>query len=386
MVRDCLAIISKESPLRVWLSNAERCLGAAEFWIYLMRDFVLKTTLNGLYYSGLQAASSFWTGGIGAILMLHHVRDQSKSLFAPNRHLQITPDFLERVLKSAKKSGYEFVSLDQLHSRLNEQKIDRFTKMIAITLDDGYRDNLQNAVPIFRKFNAPYTIYVAPGLVDGRADLWWEDLSTIIAGREQIRVPMPRGHKDFDVSTLALKNQTYHELLQWLTTKIDEKEQRKIVRELAWGAKIDTTAHAKEQIMSWREINELAKDPLCTIGAHSIHHYALARLSDEEAEREMRDSANILKLELGESPSHFAYPYGYRAAAGSRDFEIARKLGFKTAVTTRHGVLHHEHHDNIHALPRISLNGNFQSMRYVNTLLSGLPTLMQNRGKKLNVA
>ncbi|MCF6322592.1 MAG: polysaccharide deacetylase family protein [Rhizobiaceae bacterium] len=351
-----------------------------------MRDIFLKTTLNGLYFSGLQAMSAFWAGGVGAILMLHHVRDQSKSRFAPNHHLQIDPKFLEKVLNSAQQSGYEFVSLDQLHTRFVEKKLDQFSKMIAITLDDGYRDNLQNAVPIFRKFNAPYTIYIAPGLVDGRADLWWEDLATIIAQRDQIRIAMPRGHKEFDVSTPALKNATYKELLQWLTTKVSETEQRKIVRELAWGAKIDTRAHAKQQIMNWREINELSKDPLCTIGAHTIHHYALARLSDEDAEREIRDSANILKMELGESPTHFAYPYGYRAAAGPRDFEIARKLGFKTAVTTRHGVLHQEHHDNIHALPRISLNGNFQSVRYVDTLLSGLPTLIQNRGKKLNVS
>ncbi len=317
--------------------------------------------------------------------MLHHVRENTISEFAPNRHLQITPDFLDQVLTRLTKSGYELVTLDQFHSRLGEKNIHRYRKMIAITLDDGYRDNLLNAVPIFHKHNAPYTIFIAPGLIDGRSDLWWEDLSAIIAGRDQIVLALSKGHQEFDVSTLEKKYQVFNELLHWLTTEVDEEEQRKIVRELAWIYKVDTKAHCKKQLMTWHEIHELAKDPLCTIGAHTIHHYAVARLSAKDAEWEMRESANILEAELGSLPKHFAYPYGYPGAAGYRDFEIARKLGFKTAVTTRHGVVHKKYANYLHALPRISLNGHFQSLHYVDTLLSGLPALLQNRGRWVNI-
>ncbi len=317
--------------------------------------------------------------------MLHHVRENTNSEFAPNRHLQITPDFLDQVLTGLTKSGFELVTLDQFHSRLGEKNIHRYRKMIAITLDDGYRDNLLNAVPIFHKHNAPYTIFIAPGLIDGRCDLWWEDLSAIIAGRDQIVLALPKGHQEFDVSTLEKKYQVFNELLHWLTTEVSEEEQRKIVRELAWIYKVDTKAHCKKQLMTWQEIHELAKDPLCTIGAHTIHHYAVARLSAKDAEWEMRESANILEAELGSLPKHFAYPYGYRSAAGYRDFEIAQKLGFKTAVTTRHGVVHKRYANYLHALPRISLNGHFQSLHYVDTLLSGLPALLQNRGRWVNI-
>ncbi len=350
-----------------------------------MRDKIQKTILNTLYFSGLQAVSGFWTGGVGAILMLHHVREADHSQFSPNKHLQITPGFLDKLLKSLRASGYEFVSLDQLHEYMGREKTDPNTRRIAITLDDGYRDNLLNAVPVFRKHDIPYTIYVAPGLVDGRADLWWEDLSAIIAARDQIRLSLPNGHQEFDTSTLAKKNQVFHELLQWLTTDVEEDRQRNIVRELAWMYKIDPRAHCESQIMNWREIVDLSKDPLCTIGAHTIHHYALARLNTAEAEWEMRESAKILSAELGYMPDHFAYPYGYPAAAGARDFELAKTIGFKTAVTTRHGVIHKAHSDHMQALPRISLNGNFQARRYVETLLSGLPTLLQNKGRRLNV-
>jgi peptidoglycan/xylan/chitin deacetylase (PgdA/CDA1 family) len=350
-----------------------------------MRNLFLKTLLNGLYFSGIQGAFAFWTGGIGAILTLHHVRENDNSQFAPNRHMQITPKFLDRVLTKLTKFGFELVSLDQLYHRYEENVFDPNAKLIAVAMADGYRDNLHNAVPILRKHDAPYAIFVTPGLIDARADLWWEDLSAIIAKSDQIRVPFPRGHYEFDVSTLRAKYKVFSELLAWLTTKVSEEEQRKIVRELAWMYKIDTNAHSKQQLMNWGEINILAKDPLCTIGAQTIHHYAVSRLNAQDATWEMRESANILNAELGYMPEHFAFPNVYGEIPGPRDYEIAKELGFKTALTNRHGVLRKLHGRYLTALPHIGLNGNFQSMRYVDTLLSGLPALMQNRGLRIRL-
>ena len=144
-----------------------------------------------------------------------------------------------------------------------------------------------------------------------------------------------------------------------------------------------TSSH---EVMNWQEINELSKRPLCTIGAHSISHYMLSKLDERQAYFEMEQSAEILSAEVGYRPLHFAYPYGSAVAAAGREFEFARRCGFKTAVTTRHGVIYHEHRDHVLALPRISLNGRFQSLHYTKTLLSGIPGRIMNWGRRLNVA
>lgn len=345
-----------------------------------------KTVLNALYFSGAQTVSRFWLGGLGGILMLHRVDAAKSRDFAPNSHLTVSPKFLDRLFLRLKRAGYEFVSMDEAVSRLHAWRPRRWPEpIIAVTLDDGYRDNLENAVPVFRKHAIPYTIFVAPGLVEGRATLWWEDLKAVIARRERFVMGSPKGRVDFDVSTPALKRRVYAELLALLTTRVDEDEQRRIVSQLCMQAGIDAEAHRARSIMNWREIVELSRDPLCTIGAHTVRHFALARLESDRAMAEMEESARILELETGQRPKHLAYPYGYKEAAGPREFALAREAGFDSAVTTRHGVLYPEHVGHLHALPRISLNGHFQAKRYVDTLLSGVPTRLANKGRMLNV-
>jgi peptidoglycan/xylan/chitin deacetylase (PgdA/CDA1 family) len=65
---------------------------------------------------------------------------------------------------------------------------------------------------------------------------------------------------------------------------------------------------------------------------------------------------------------------------------VAAELGFKTGVTTRPGVLFPEHGDHLTALPRISLNGQFQRLRYLRVLLSGTATALWSGLRRVDAA
>ena len=95
--------------------------------------------------------------------------------------------------------------------------------------------------------------------------------------------------------------------------------------------------------MTWEEIAELARDPLVTIGAHTVNHVMLKKTADRVARSEMEMSRAVIEAAIGMRPQHLAYPVGDRTSAGPREFAIAAELGFKTAVTTRPGVLFPEH-------------------------------------------
>jgi peptidoglycan/xylan/chitin deacetylase (PgdA/CDA1 family) len=138
--------------------------------------------------------------------------------------------------------------------------------------------------------------------------------------------------------------------------------------------------------MTWAEIAELASDPLVTIGAHTVNHVILSKASDAVAMSELKMGRSVLEAALGKAPAHFSYPFGDAGAAGPREFAAAREAGYKTAVTTRPGVLFGEHADHLLALPRLSLNGDFQRERYVHVLASGTGSAVWNGFRRLNVA
>jgi peptidoglycan/xylan/chitin deacetylase (PgdA/CDA1 family) len=347
---------------------------------------LIRAFLNGLHYSGLSALAQPRIGAIGAFLMLHRVRDEPRRDFAPNRFLSVSPKFLDELLSELKQDGFEFVSIDEAMERIKSAGGVPERPFLSITLDDAYCDNLENAAPIFRAHRVPYTIYVPTALVEGHGRIWWEDLEAAIAARDHIVMRSPDGGVAFDLSTPARKFKAFRELMEFLQVHVSEQEQRELVAELAWQAGIDTESHVRESIMDWNQIYELSRDPLCTIGAHTVNHYAVARLSEKQAIAEMTEGARVIGMETGKAPLHFAYPYGFPSAAGRRDFALAEKCGFQTAVTTRHGVIFPEHRDHLHSLPRVSINGLFQRTRYVRALLSGLPTLLANRGQRLDVA
>lgn len=136
--------------------------------------------------------------------------------------------------------------------------------------------------------------------------------------------------------------------------------------------------------MTWDELRGLAREPLVGFGAHTLTHRALAKLPAAETFAEISASIERLETELGMPCRHFSYPYGDAGSAGEREFEIASRLGLQTAVTTRKGVV--SAGLGMTALPRLSLNGNFQQMSSFKALLTGLPFALMNALQRPAVA
>jgi peptidoglycan/xylan/chitin deacetylase (PgdA/CDA1 family) len=342
-------------------------------------EAIRKLALNVVRYTGLAPLAKPFVGGIGAILMLHRVTATPEKPDSVNRHLNIAPEFLDAVIADMKVNGYAFVTLDEAIERIKAGG--KGGQFAAITADDAYRDNMTEALPVLEKHGAPVTIYVAPGLINGAADLWWEAVEDIVNARDQLTLPTPQGRRKIDCSTPGKKLQAIARLQTYLTLEVREEDQRAALRELAQSNGIELDAPRRSTLMNWDEIRTIAGHPLVTIGAHTVNHRNLKRLPEADARHEVDDVRRILQAELGHKPRHFAYPYGYASAVGGREVGFARDAGYASAVTTRHGVLRAEHAGFMHALPRISVNGRYQSVAYIRTMLSGVTTPLVNAGK-----
>jgi len=339
------------------------------------RTRLLRAALSALHYSGADSVIAPLTRGIGAVFMLHHVRPEKPDSFEPNRILKVTPDFLEQVIGQVGASGFEVVSLDEAHFRLIEG--DHGKPFICFTFDDGYRDNLEYAYPIFKRHNLPFAIYVPTDYADGNGDLWWLALEKLIVKADALSVKLDGVQRRMRCGTSAEKNAAFHAIYWWLRT-IDEADARSVVRELCDGVGFDPTGMCPGLMMNWDEIRRLAADPLVTIGAHTRRHFALAKLALADARAEIVESVRRIEREIGKPCRHFSYPYGDEGSAGPREFDLVKELGLKTGVTTRKGLIHARHASELTALPRVSLNGDYQKPRYVKVLLTGAPFALFN--------
>lgn len=336
---------------------------------------LFKTLLSVLHYSGAGSVMAPFTRGEGVIFTLHQVRPDAPRAFEPNRLLSITPEFLERTVKEVIAAGFDLVSLDEAHDRLAAGPGGR-PPFACFTFDDGYRDNREHAYPILERHRVPFTIYVPTDYADGNGELWWLALEQVIRESTSVSVPM-EGSRSFACRTPAAKQAVFDTIYWWLRA-LPEQRARAVVRALAAEIGLDMGALCRSLIMSWEEIRALARDPLVTVGAHSRSHLALSKLPAGEAQAEIAASVARIERELGRPCRHFSFPYGDEASAGPREFALAADVGVATAVTTRKGVLGREHAGALTALPRVSLNGEYQAARYVRVFLSGAPFALWN--------
>jgi peptidoglycan/xylan/chitin deacetylase (PgdA/CDA1 family) len=349
-----------------------------------MKQTIIRAGLETLYFSGAYQMMRPFVAGVGVILTLHHVRPPRPELFQPNRLLEITPQFLDEVLIDLRRSELDLVSLDEMHRRLVEGDFRR--RFVCITIDDGYRDTLQWAHPILRRHQVPFTVYIPTSFPDRVGELWWLVLEAVVARNDAVNVRLGGQEETLRCVSVAEKRAAFDRLYMWLRSLASEAELRSAVRALAAHYQVDIAAFCDELCMSWGELETLAADSLVTIGAHTVNHVMLAKVSEELARTEMDMSRTVIESALGIRPAHLSYPVGDRTSAAAREFRIANDLSFKTAVTTRPGVLFGTHRDYLMALPRVSLNGEHQQLRYVRVLLSGAATAMWNAFCRVDAA
>jgi peptidoglycan/xylan/chitin deacetylase (PgdA/CDA1 family) len=350
----------------------------------LFRNAMIRAGLEALSLSGAHHLLRPMFAGVGAIFMLHHVRPRGDAEFQPNRHLEVEPEFLRATLEHLRTLDVDFVTMDEVHARLSQRNFAR--RFACFTFDDGYRDNRDFALPVMREFDAPLNVYVASDFAEGTGRLWWVALERVIAKASSIEIPIGGNTTRLDTSTPTAKQAAFDRVHGWLRALPGEHDEQREISALCARHGVDEAAIARELCLSWDELKQFADDPLVTIGAHTVSHCNLTRQSEATASFEIATSRARIENALQRPVLHFCYPYGDRNAAGKREFTLTGAAGFKTAVTTRPGMIFPESADHMTALQRVSLNGNYQDTRILPALTSGAATAMWNGFRRIDAA
>ena len=289
-----------------------------------MKKFILNNPLLMYIFQKLFPVS-------GAILMFHRVRELKKRAICYNDHLSVSPDFFDTLLMSAKKAGYSFVSLDELVELIEKKK--RFSKVLALTFDDGYKDNLVNALPVMEQYNAPGTIFCATGLMTGEFPLWWDLLEEYILSDDTVktvrRIPQT-------ARTTGEKEQLFLSIRQELLLLTAEEQENYFFHS---GYLPETLKDRFNEEMISKEMLETYRDSkLVSFGSHTHSHLSCGALDRENFAAELTHSLKILRS-CGVDIKHFAYPYGDDVKDPEKFREIFQENGIKSCCTTLQGFV-----------------------------------------------
>ncbi len=270
------------------------------------------------------------------IPVLHHV-STSEGRVGPRAQYNMPPKRLASYLNDRR----------EWDSKLPKEDSER--NWVLLTFDDGYRNNLTEALPVIERFEKKAIIFIATEFVSGKVYPYELELASVIEHRDEIIVSESK--PSLDIRARSSEESTYQRLRRPLKTK-SYGVRESFMENLSVLNDYERDRFQDEPILSWTEVVELDRHPLITIGAHTQTHPVLTHRFPWTAYREMKASKRKLEKALGRDVQHLSYPYGRNNVIVRT---LARLAGFRWAFTTERHRIEDLNACNPMALPRLDI-------------------------------
>jgi peptidoglycan/xylan/chitin deacetylase (PgdA/CDA1 family) len=211
---------------------------------------------------------------------------------------------------------------------------------VVVTLDDGYRDNLTNALPIAESKGVPITVFVTSGILGSNKGLWWDRLGTLLRSRpphiREIELPVGGGNVRLPLGSSGIRADLDSVRRHLLPLRVTEIE--RVLDAVSEQWQVGSAAPPDAATLTPGDLRRLAASDTVTIGAHTADHVRLADRTAREQQDTIAGSKGELERSLGRAVLHFAYPFGGRGDFDERSVDAVRSAGFDTACTTIPGT------------------------------------------------
>jgi peptidoglycan/xylan/chitin deacetylase (PgdA/CDA1 family) len=275
------------------------------------------------------------------VLIFHRVLPEPDPLFPDEMHARRFDEMCGWLA-----AWFNVLPLDQAVQRMQVGTLP--ARAACITFDDGYADNYSVAMPILQRHGLTATFFIATGFLDG-GRMWndtvietvrqCDDLSILVAdglprfARKDESAVIASEARQSMPPTIADKQAAIATLIKHIKYR-PVSERISLTEEIARLAKVQLPQNL---MMTSSEVKAMRQAGML-IGAHSVSHPILAKLTDEQAREEIGDSKRFLEQLLGERITVFAYPNGKPGEDYSpQSVEVVRSLGFDAAVSTQWG-------------------------------------------------
>jgi peptidoglycan/xylan/chitin deacetylase (PgdA/CDA1 family) len=280
----------------------------------------------------MRALRSRLLGRVEPLILMYH---RVASLACDPWRLAVTPERFDAQIEVLTRLR-TIVPLDWLVEKLEDGRVPE--RAVALTFDDGYVDVLHNARPVLERHGVTATAYFTTGAIGRRREFWWDAVSRIVLESptlpDALTLEVDGRRHVWRVDAGGDRTKLHFGI--WDTLRpLAEHSRAELLGELERWSGSAPSVRSIDRALDADEARELAASEAFTIGAHSLTHASLPRLSDDEKRREVNDSRAACEELLGASVTSFAYPFGDRDRATER---IVAASGFRHACATDPGV------------------------------------------------
>lgn len=307
--------------------------------------------------------------GNAIIFCYHRILPQHKidKINLPDRGLVTSLENFEQQLKFFSEK-YNCVSLDNL---ITNKKIDKKFK-VCLTFDDGYKDNLDYALPLIEKYQIPTTIFITSRFLDDEVYLWWYELWDIINRKRKINFQWKKNKYLFYTETSTKKIFCYKKISNLFISE-NILNQNKLLEIISDTKK---RKNYKNIFITKDNLSELSKNPLITIGNHSYNHLSFSKLNSRKIREEIELSIKFFNQYV-DKIDHFAYPYGQLSDISEISRDLIKSYGFKSISTSINKNVFFENLNQF-SLPRYGIS-NQDNLNSISVKISGFQSILSEK-------
>lgn len=293
---------------------------------------------------------TFRPSPLGYLILCYHGVARQSSLPYNGRHIESR--IFEKHLQYYRRH-FEILSLDEVFARVGEERLaERPT--LAITFDDGYLNNLTEALPLLTKYEAPATVFTVGGILDGSLKRIWTDTLDLL------RVKRAEKGIDWDGQKFVLRADQYfresgthiYDHFQTYARGERDAQIRKLGEKYGLEAWVEANAPDFWRLMSPQELQDLDASPWVDVQFHTHSHYDLALREAAEIKAELTEGKKAMESLLKHEIHTLAFPFG-RYTQEVKD--LAREAGFKQQLALAYQL--DQDRQDADILPRLNVSG-----------------------------
>jgi len=268
-----------------------------------------------------------------SILLYHGVsRRRFRGIENLSRKHIHTDDFERQLGYLAKHC--QVLPLQELVSRAESNELERGT--VAITFDDGFRNNYSDAYPLLSRYRMHATFFLSTGLIGTEEAFWVDKLEYLLNETTQSGIEVPSLSACFEVGEVEGKRQALMQIKRAL--KRGDALVADVVAEVVAASRVEPSYDYPEyRTMDWDQVREMHASGLCAFGAHTVGHTILSHLSRSEKAREIEGSLRKIEQEVDVPATLFSYPEGQASHFDDESIRVLRESGVTMSPTAMFG-------------------------------------------------